>query len=183
MSRSRMKSQSSSQTQELKTLSTTSKVVLFDMNFLISQNLSTLNKYVCYTMQALLIMLLEPSPEPLEMPLNVPYPRWLGLFLYQKEGYVESHGIIIPIPVLSSKIIYAALLKDHLPFPTRMQMWTEKPYVIESSYFEEDNSSDDASDEENNDDSGDEEYNDEDSKVGNKEGADQEEGSDKNEED
>ncbi|KAL7603496.1 hypothetical protein Lser_V15G16679 [Lactuca serriola] len=120
-------------------------------------------------------------------PLHVPYLRWFGLILSREEGYVESHGIIIPIPALSSKIVNDAPSKDDFPITAWMQKWIENPYAIESSYSEEDNDNDDADDEEDNDDAGDEEYNDDGnddhSEACNKEGVDKEEVTDKGEED
>ncbi|CAI9296762.1 unnamed protein product [Lactuca saligna] len=125
-------------------------------------------------------------------PLNVPYPRWRGLILSRKEGCVEIHGIIIPIPALSSKIINVAPSQDDLPITARMKKWIENPYMVESSDSKEDNYNDDASNEEdsddeddNNVDAGDEEdndaKNDDDSEVVNKEGSDEEEGTNKDE--
>ncbi|CAI9282313.1 unnamed protein product [Lactuca saligna] len=76
---------------------------------------------------------------------------------------VESHGIIIPIPSLSSKIINVAPIQVNLPITMRMQKWIEKPYVVESYEFEDDDKNDK------------EDGNEED---GNKEGADEEEDTD-----
>lgn len=94
--------------------------------------------------------------------LNAPYQCWLGLILSCKEGYIESHGIIIPIPALSSKIINVAPSQNDLQITVRMQKWIEKPYVVDSSDHEEDNNNDDADYEEDNDNN---------SEADNKEGA------------
>ncbi|CAI9267958.1 unnamed protein product [Lactuca saligna] len=62
-----MKSQRRLRTKELKTLSNMSRVVLFDMLSATSHIHPTLNRYVSSTIQALLILILEPLLEPLEM--------------------------------------------------------------------------------------------------------------------
>ncbi|CAI9261561.1 unnamed protein product [Lactuca saligna] len=93
-----------------------SKASLFDMPSVITQSHSMLSKYVNSIIPPLLIPVLKPLPEPLVM-INlggkkssyVPYPRWLGLILdHNEEVYSISHGTIIPIHGLSSKIINAA---------------------------------------------------------------------------
>ncbi|CAI9289842.1 unnamed protein product [Lactuca saligna] len=67
----------------------------------------------------------------------------LGLIFARKEGYVEIHRIIIPILSLSSKIINIAHTKDDLHVTVGMQKWIYKPYLVESSYSEEENDEDD----------------------------------------
>ncbi|CAI9275846.1 unnamed protein product [Lactuca saligna] len=52
--------------------------------------------------------------------MNVPYPCWLRLILSREVGSVESHGIIIQIPALSSKIINVAPSERDMPITTRM---------------------------------------------------------------
>ncbi|CAI9290140.1 unnamed protein product [Lactuca saligna] len=71
--------------------------------------------------------------------MNVPNIRCLGLNLSHKQGYVESHGIIIPIPTLSSKIINVAPSIDDLCITARIRKWIENPYVVESLDSEEAN--------------------------------------------
>lgn len=53
--------------------------------------------------------------------VHVPYPRWFGLILSHEEGYVEIHGIVVPIIDLSSKFINTTPTKDDLPTSARMK--------------------------------------------------------------
>ncbi|CAI9300708.1 unnamed protein product [Lactuca saligna] len=97
-------------------------------------------------------------------PMNVTYPRWLGRIFSRKEGYVNIHGINIPIPTLSTKIINAGPSKE------------------DDGNDDASNKEDNDDEDDDNDDAGDEEDNDGDPKVGNKEGADEEEDTNKDEE-
>lgn len=92
-------------------------------------------------------------------PMHVPYPCRLGLTLSREEGYVKSHGIFIPIPALSSKIINVVPSIDDLSITARIRKQIENPYVVESSDSKEDDENVDVGDEEGN--------NNENSKVGN----------------
>ncbi|CAI9302751.1 unnamed protein product [Lactuca saligna] len=124
--------------------------------------LSTLNMYVSSITHDMLILLLEPSLEPLEMVNIRSLLIWnlfklLFVFLDLRvnlklllKKVVRLHGIIFPIPALSSKIIIDSPSKDDMSITARMQKWTEEPYVVESSNSEEDND-DDVGDEEDND--------------------------------
>ncbi|CAI9279422.1 unnamed protein product [Lactuca saligna] len=85
-------------------------------------------------------------------PVYVPYPRWFGLMLYHEEGNVGSHGIIIPIAALSSKIIYVTPPEDVFLITKKMKKLIEKPYVVEFFDSQEDN--DENSDEEDPNDEG-----------------------------
>ncbi|KAL7586034.1 hypothetical protein Lser_V15G42258 [Lactuca serriola] len=76
-------------------------------------------------------------------PLHVPYPRWLGMILSQDEGYVKNHGIFIPIPAFSLKMINVVPSQGDFPITMRMQKWIEKPCVVESLDSEEDDENDD----------------------------------------
>ncbi|CAI9302501.1 unnamed protein product [Lactuca saligna] len=113
-------------------------------------------------------------------PVNVPYPCWLILILSHKEGYVEIHGIIIPIPTLSLKITNATPYEGEFPITMRMQKWIEKPYVVESFDSEEDNGDDRKKDTDEDAAKENDEY-DYEVSVGNKEGDD-EKNSDKDDE-
>ncbi|CAI9292031.1 unnamed protein product [Lactuca saligna] len=135
-------------------LSTTSRVVFCDMHLVTSQIYSTLNKYINGITGN-------------KKPLYAPYPHWFGLILSRDERYDASHGIIIPIGDLSSMIINATPSQGDLPIGMRMQKWSEKPYVVEFSDFEDD-------DENDNEDG----Y----KEAGNKEGANKEEDIEKDEE-
>ena len=70
-------------------------------------------------------------------PTYVPYARWLRLILARDEGYIDIHGIIIPIPVLSSKIINAAFIDGEKNIIQRMGNWIANLYTVESSNSEE----------------------------------------------
>ncbi|CAI9287667.1 unnamed protein product [Lactuca saligna] len=69
----------------------------------------------------------------------MPMPHRLGLILDRTEGYLESHGIIIIIHALSSKIINTDPIEDYSHITVRKQKWIDKPYVVESSNSKEKN--------------------------------------------
>lgn len=75
-------------------------------------------------------------------PSYVPCPCWLGLILSRDEGYIENHGISIPIPTLSSRIINTDPSDDDLHITKIMKKWIAKPYVVESYEFEEEDDED-----------------------------------------
>lgn len=62
----------------------------------------------------------------------VPYPRWLGIILARDEGYIDNHGIIIPIPALSLKIINVAHIDGEKNITQIMANWMVNPYINES---------------------------------------------------
>ena len=78
----------------------------------------------------------------------VSYPYWIGLILARNEdGYNFSHGIIIPSPALSSKIISVAPFDGDNHITQRMENWVANAYIVESYDSEEE---DDENDDEDN---------------------------------
>lgn len=98
-------------------------------------------------------------------PMYLPYPFWIRLILAYDEGYFENHGISIPIPSLSSKIINSAPAEDDLHITIRMQKWIDKAYMVESS----DSKEEDDDEEDNDEDAKDNEGVDEEENIANEE--------------
>ena len=53
------------------------------------------------------------------------------------EGYIDNHGIIIPIPSFSSKIINVAPIDGEKHITQRMENLIANPCIVESSDSEE----------------------------------------------
>ncbi|CAI9281127.1 unnamed protein product [Lactuca saligna] len=80
----------------------------------------------------------------------VTYPYWLGSILAREEGYTKNHGLTIPIPTLSLKIINVPMSEDYLHITLRIQKSIHKPDVVESSNSIEEDDEDDGEESTNN---------------------------------
>lgn len=62
-----------------------------------------------------------------------PYPRFLALIMAcTGEGYNVNHGVSIPLPVLSSKIINARTNDGDMHLTQSMKNWVVNRYVVET---------------------------------------------------
>lgn len=66
-------------------------------------------------------------------PTYVPCPRWIALIMAQaRVGYIVNHGVSMPIPVLSSKIINVDTSDGDMHLTQSKESWDGNLYVIET---------------------------------------------------